>query len=272
MTTRKKQITLQVGSVILAPGFKAFDPAPLDSYAYDTPTGCGDRARIRADPLGHRSLYRSVCCGPPVCAAKKRLANIRKKLPGCSVWAPGKSIAVIMAIVPRSAACTLSNRRSWPRTTAPTPLDCAIFYMDMRTQGKDFDRYCRKCQKNGVRFIRSRIHTVESVIGSDDLLLRYTDNDGRPKKKPLIWSSFPPVWKSARIRSRWQRPWASIWINYHFTDTDSFHPVATSVPGIYACGVLTGPKDIPQSVMEASAAACAATEKLAPAATPAPQN
>jgi heterodisulfide reductase subunit A len=41
--------------------------------------------------------------------------------------------------------------------------------------------------------------------------------------------------------------------------------VATSVPGIYACGVFTGPKDIPQSVMEASAAACAATENLADA-------
>ncbi|MBW2431598.1 MAG: FAD-dependent oxidoreductase, partial [Deltaproteobacteria bacterium] len=52
---------------------------------------------------------------------------------------------------------------------------------------------------------------------------------------------------------------------YHFTRTDSFHPVATSVPGIYACGVFTGPKDIPQSVMEASAAACAATENLAAA-------
>jgi heterodisulfide reductase subunit A len=49
----------------------------------------------------------------------------------------------------------------------------------------------------------------------------------------------------------------------HFIQTDTFHPVATSVPGIYACGAFTGPKDIPQSVMEASAAASAATEKLA---------
>lgn len=50
---------------------------------------------------------------------------------------------------------------------------------------------------------------------------------------------------------------------YHFVQSDAFHPVATSVPGIYACGAFTGPKDIPQSVMEASAAACAATEPLA---------
>ena len=50
---------------------------------------------------------------------------------------------------------------------------------------------------------------------------------------------------------------------YHFTRSDSFHPAATSRSGIYACGAFTGPKDIPQSVMEASAAACAATENLA---------
>ncbi|MFP4036396.1 MAG: FAD-dependent oxidoreductase, partial [Desulfobacteraceae bacterium] len=48
-----------------------------------------------------------------------------------------------------------------------------------------------------------------------------------------------------------------------FAGGDPFFPVATSRPGIYACGAFSGPKDIPQSVMEASAAACAATEKIA---------
>lgn len=48
-----------------------------------------------------------------------------------------------------------------------------------------------------------------------------------------------------------------------FVLQDGLSPVATSVPGVYACGAFTGPKDIPHSVMEASAAACAATEGLA---------
>ena len=52
---------------------------------------------------------------------------------------------------------------------------------------------------------------------------------------------------------------------HRFIRSDSFHPVGTSVDGIFACGVFTGPKDIPASVMEASAAACAATEDLAAA-------
>jgi len=50
-----------------------------------------------------------------------------------------------------------------------------------------------------------------------------------------------------------------------FCRTDSFRPVATSREGIYVCGAFQGPKDIPQSVIEAGAAACSATERLASA-------
>ena len=47
--------------------------------------------------------------------------------------------------------------------------------------------------------------------------------------------------------------------------TETFEPVETSRKGIYVCGAFQGPKDIPSSVTEASAAACAATQNLAPA-------
>jgi heterodisulfide reductase subunit A len=48
-------------------------------------------------------------------------------------------------------------------------LDCAIFYMDMRTHGKDFERFYNKAQDDGVRFVRSRVHTIDPVRDSDDL-------------------------------------------------------------------------------------------------------
>jgi len=50
---------------------------------------------------------------------------------------------------------------------------------------------------------------------------------------------------------------------YRFAVTDPFTPVSTSRPGVYACGVFQGPKDIPSSVTEASAAAAAASSTLA---------
>ena len=53
--------------------------------------------------------------------------------------------------------------------------------------------------------------------------------------------------------------------HYNFVDTGPFLPVSTSRPGIYTCGVFQGPKDIPGSVTEASAAACLAGADLSEA-------
>jgi heterodisulfide reductase subunit A-like polyferredoxin len=50
-----------------------------------------------------------------------------------------------------------------------------------------------------------------------------------------------------------------------FMEAVCFDPVSSFRPGVYACGAFTGPKDIPQSVMEGSAAAAAASRPLAEA-------
>ena len=144
-----------------------------------------------------------------------------------------------------------------------TPLDCAIFFMDMRTQGKDFDRYYENARKNGVRFIRSRIHSIEPVPDSDDLQLRYVEEDGQWRDEIFDMVVLSTGLEVNRETIELSAHLGIALDHYHFVQTDSFHPVATSVPGIYACGAFAGPKDIPQSVMEASAAASAATENLA---------
>ena len=74
----------------------------------------------------------------------------------------------------------------------------------------------------------------------------------------MTWWSCPRGWKLAKT--------LGIDLNKdRFAETSSFTPVTTSKPGIYVCGAFQGPKDIPQSVMEASASASAASELLAPA-------
>ena len=65
---------------------------------------------------------------------------------------------------------------------ASKDLDCAIFYMDMRTYGKDFERcYNDARDRDGVRFIRSRVHTVRQIDETGDLELGFLDDDGRVK-------------------------------------------------------------------------------------------
>jgi len=259
----EKTITLNVGSIILAPGFAAFDPGRFDNYAYSN----------LPDVVTSMEFERILSATGPysghlVRPSSKLFSKQQEKHP--------KNIAWLQCVGSRefnrcdngycsSVCCMYAVKQAiMAKDHSNIPLDCSIFYMDMRTQGKDFDRYYEKAKEIGVRFLRSRVHTVEPVRDTNDLRLRYVEEDGTPMEEVfdiVVLSTgleiAPDVVDlSARLGIELDK--------YHFTRSASVNPVATSVPGIYACGAFTGPKDIPQSVIEAGAAACAATQRLAP--------
>ncbi len=258
----QKEIRLQVGSVILAPGFTAFDPARFDYYSYLS----------SPDVVTSLEFERILSATGPYSGHLLRPSGMRGRSP--AEHQPQK-IAWLQCVGSRdlnrcdngycSAVCCMYavKQAVMAKDHSRTGLDCAIFYMDMRTQGKDFDRYYENAQKRGVRFIPARIHTVLPIAGSNDLLLRYVDDNGRPQEEAFDMVVLSTGLEISRDAIELSNTLGIELDKYHFTRSDSFHPVATSRPGIYACGAFTGPKDIPQSVMEASAAACAATESLA---------
>jgi len=260
----EKELTLKVGSIIVAPGFNTFDPGRLDQYNHkrfpDVVTSM-EFERI----LSSTGPYSGHLIRPSSKQTKNDHGNPPKKIAwlqcvgsrdqnGCN---NGYCSSVCCMVAVKQALMSKEHSR--------IPLACAIFYMDMRSQGKDFDRYVENAKKLGVRFIRSRIHTVEGVPGTSELCLRYAAANGKVAAENfdmVVLSTGLEVDPAVIDLS------ATLGIDldhYHFTRSDGFDSVATSVPGIYACGAFTGPKDIPSSVMEASAAASAASEKLAPA-------
>jgi heterodisulfide reductase subunit A len=146
------------------------------------------------------------------------------------------------------------------------PLDCAIFFMDMRTHGKDFERaYNDARDRHGVRFIRSRVHTIDPVGGNDDLSVRYVMEDGSPVTETFDMIILSVGLETPPDLADLARKLGVDLTAGNFCRTDSFAPVCTSRPGIFVCGAFQGPRDIPQSVVDASAAAAAAGELLSPA-------
>ena len=261
----EKSLTLNVGSMILAPGFASFDPKGLDVYGYDS----------FSDVVTSLEFERILSATGPYSGHLVRPSSMRGKNP--EEKAPQK-IAWIQCVGSRdintcdngycsSVCCMYAIKQTViAREHSSIPLDCAVFFMDMRTHGKGFDRYYEKAKEDGVRFIRSRIHTIDPAgPESQDLIVKYNGEDGNQKEETfdlVVLSTGLEIDENVVALSE------KVGIDldrYHFTRTDSYHPVATSVPGIYACGAFTGPKDIPNSVMEASAAACASTERLAAA-------
>jgi len=145
-------------------------------------------------------------------------------------------------------------------------LDCAVFYMDIRSFGKDYEKYYNRARdREGVRFIKARIHTIENDPETGDLLLGFADESGNHVEERFdmvvlsvgLQASASTVELTQRLKIDLNK--------YNFIDTDPFAPVVTSRPGVYTCGILQGPKDIPASITEASAAASAAGKDVAEA-------
>ena len=253
---KEKRTTLEVGTVILAPGSQGFDPSRLESLGYGRYPNVVtaeefERILSASGPYFGR-LMRPLDRNEPAKIAWLQCVGSRD-LQACD-HAYCSSVCCMYAIKEAVIA----------KEHAVSELDCAVFYMDMRTVGKDFEKYYNRAQEEGVRFIRSRIHSVDPAEDGN-LKLRYVTEDGSPTEENFdlvvlsVGLETPP--EVIELAGR-----LGVEVNENnFAQSDAFTPVATSRPGVFACGAFAGPKDIPGSVMEASAAACAATEGLASA-------
>jgi heterodisulfide reductase subunit A-like polyferredoxin len=137
--------------------------------------------------------------------------------------------------------------------------------MDIRTFGKDYEKFYNRAKDAGIRFIKSRIHSLDEVGDTGNLSIRYMDDAGQLQVEEFdmvvlsVGLQVPPstVELAERIGVELNKS--------NFAVTHPFSPIETSRAGVYACGVFQEPKDIPSSVIEASAAACAAGSCLAEA-------
>jgi heterodisulfide reductase subunit A-like polyferredoxin len=251
-------LELEVGSVILAPGFTPFDPSRFDNYRY------ADHPNI----ITSIEFERILSATGPTMGHLVRMSD--QKAP--------KKIAWFQCIGSRdfnrcdnsycsSVCCMYAIKEAViAKEHASEDLDCAIFYMDMRTHGKDFEKFYTSARdQHGVRFIRSRVHTINPLRGSDELEVAYVTDEGILQREVfdlIVLSVGLEI--SPEIVDLARRLDIEL-TDGNFCKTAATSPVQTSRDGIYVCGAFQGPKDIPESVMEASSAACSAGIKLSSA-------
>ncbi len=249
---------LNVGAIILAPGFAPYDPSGLDFYGFDTLPNVVtsmqyERMLSASGPFGGHLVRPSDHQEPKKigwiqCVGSRDQNKCNNSY--CS------SVCCMYAI--KEAVISKEH--------AGEDLECAIFFMDMRTPGKEFERFYETAKgKHGIRFERSRIHTIEQTDDGNQLTVRYFTEDGR-----LVDEIFDIMVLSIGLETPPDLVDLARRLDIdltpgNFARTDIFNPVATSKDGIFVCGAFQGPKDIPQSVIDASAAASAAGELLATA-------
>jgi len=251
------QRTLNVGSVIVTAGFKTFDPLPLDNYQHSK----------LPDVVTSMEFERILSAGGPTAGHVKRPSDGRE---------PAK-IAWLQCVGSRdlnkcdneycsSVCCMYAIKEAViAKEHLGAEFEGSIFFMDMRTHGKDFEKYYDRAKADGIRFIRSKVHTISQTDDNGNLTLEYVTDAGERIldnfDMVVLSVGMEPSDSAVEVAKR-----LDVELNkYHFVETDDVDPVATSRPGIYVAGVIQGCKDIPQSVMEASAAACRAGISLSSA-------
>jgi heterodisulfide reductase subunit A len=248
------EATLNVGSIVLAPGFEAFDARLKSEYGY------GRFQNVVTSIEFERILSASGPYGGLVLRASdgeipKRIAFIQ--CVGSRDYQLGNNYC--------SAACCMYGTKEAviAKEHTPTKMDATIFFMDMRSYGKEFDDYIGQAKDEyGIKFIRSRVAGVTENPLTNNLFLHYVE-DETPKTEEfdmvILSIGMQPPKNAQKLAEN-----LGIKLNkYNFCETSTFSPLETSKEGVFVCGAFAAPKDIPESVAQASGAASKAMSVIA---------
>ncbi|MGD8241562.1 MAG: FAD-dependent oxidoreductase [Desulfobacterales bacterium] len=248
---------LEVGAIVMSGGTSYYNPAEgKDTYGYGTLpdvvtsieferllSGTGPSAGKLVRPSDGRPITRIAwlqCVGS---------RDIQNDADFCS------NICCMYAIKEAMVARERAARSG-------ATLDTSIYYMDMRTFGKSFQRYRERSEEAGVNFKRGRVHTVVPDQAAEDLQIRWVPTDGTVQVDHvdlvvLSVGQRPAEGAHALLETLGigENPWG-------FPATEPFSLTRTARTGIVASGSFAGLKDISESVIQASAAALAASQTI----------
>jgi heterodisulfide reductase subunit A len=242
-------LDLKVGTIILATGFKDFDPAKIPELSY------GKFPNVITSMEFERMINSS---GPT--GGKVLLHNGR----------PPRSVAILHCIGSRdenyhsycSRACCMYSLKIAQLVHDYVEADVYEIYRDMRTFGKDYEEFYNRTRKKGVHFYHGRVNQIDSEDGRyGGLTVRWNESfynqpDHVTVDMVILSTGFEPQEDTAQVASIFgvSRSHDGFFLERH----PKLAPVETASEGIYLAGACQSPKDIPDSVAQAGAAAAAA--------------
>ncbi|MCF6179925.1 MAG: CoB--CoM heterodisulfide reductase iron-sulfur subunit A family protein, partial [Geopsychrobacter sp.] len=243
---KPEQFQLEVGAILLAPGFDIFNPKLRGDYGY---------GRMK-NVVTRREFERILCSTGPYEGEIRRPSDLTHP----------KRIAWIQCVGSRqvkeggnsycsAVCCTYTQKQVILSKDHYPDLDATIFHNDIRAFGKDFERFYQRAESlEDTRFIRSYVTIGREIPETDNVTIRYSTFDDGVKEEEfdLVVLSVglnPPAdaLKLAQI--------FDIELNEQgFCKIDPGNPIATTRKGVFVSGAFQGPMDIPESVVSASGA------------------
>ncbi|MGQ4891777.1 MAG: FAD-dependent oxidoreductase [Candidatus Njordarchaeia archaeon] len=246
-TQQPKIINVKVGAIIIAVGFKLF-PAELKTEwgygRYKNVITSMQMDRILAPTSPYGGVVRPSDGKEPMkiayvlCVGSR---DLKVNNPNCS-----------------QVCCMYSIKQAQLLLGALPLADVTIFYIDIRAFGKGYEEFYKQAKEMGVMFVKGRAISIEE-LEDGSVKVRYEDMEDEGKIKE---DEFDLVVLSVGLLPNYEivKAFKNVkieldpygWINQPET---TYNPAKTNVPGVFVAGTVTGPKDIPDSIVSAAAAA-----------------
>jgi len=246
---KEEIVELEVGSIILTTGFSVFDPTPIYQYGYK-----------RLDNVITSLEF-------------ERMVNSSGPTGGNIVLkdgSPPQSIAIIHCVGSRdekyheycSRVCCMYSMKFAHLIKEHTEAKVYEFYIDIRSFGKGFEEFYNRVLNEGTIFIRGRPAEITNIAEKPEeegkLIVQFEDTlIGLQRRLPVdmvilsvALEAQPDAEAVARLFNI-SRSADGFFLEKH----PKLDPVATTTDGVFVAGCAQGPKDIPDTVAQASAAA-----------------
>ena len=237
-------LSVEVGAIVLALGFQVYDATQLEELGY------GRYPNVVQAMTYERLASRSG----PTEGVVVRPSD--KRTP--------KSIAWLQCIGSRdqqnafcsSICCMYATKEAILAKQRLKDVNCSVFIMDERAFNKEYSAYFDKARnKHGIHYNRSRISAIREDPATHDLILHYADPNGKLHEERfdmvVLATGLQPPESASQLSEI-----LNIELNqYGFCQTDKFTPLQTSRPGVFVCGAFSSPKEIVETIIDASGAA-----------------
>ncbi len=242
----EEKVEIQVGAIILSPGLEPYDPRVRDEYGYgkmqNVVTSMDYERLLSATGPYEGEIRRSSDRQHPHKIAWIQCVGSRRVTPGDNSYCS-------------SVCCTYTQKQVILTKDHDPGAQCTIFHNDIRSFGKDFERYYQRTEQlPGVRFIRSYASITGEVPESKNVRIKYAAPGEGVKEEEfdlvVLSVGLNPPAEFENLAHTF-----GIELNEHgFCKADPGHPLETTRPGVFVSGGFQGPTDIPESVFSASGA------------------
>jgi heterodisulfide reductase subunit A len=249
-----QKMEINVGTIILSSGIEPYDPTVKDEYGYgkmqNVVTSMDYERLLSSTGPYEGEVLRASDKKHPKKIAWFQCVGSRRVTEGDNSYCSG-------------VCCTYTQKQVILTKDHDTETECTIFHNDIRSHGKDFERYYQRAEQlPGVEFIRSYASVAREIPENKNVVVRYATTDDGVKEEAfdmvVLSVGLNPPAASEELSEKF-----GIELNSHgFNKEIASNPIATSRPGIFVSGAFQGPTDIPESVFTASGASAQIGEFL----------